>query len=778
MKTSISILISILFLSCVHHRESHLNFHTQGISGMDEFKTTPYITAGDRVYAIGAQNGGFPEIGWHIDKEMGGIWNHPIKLLDGFKAHITASSKTTELKDAQFTNYPHGNAFLYDLSDLGLSVDRVQFAPDQKQGLVVGYSISNLNPTPFEGTLSFEAAFDLRPTWLGERTEMIDGDDMVSFDASQNCILAKDQNNDWFSAVGCSEPIQGFESLESSYKGKGRSARMDLPLEIDKKGTKTIYLFISGSYKDQAETIAELEALRSGFPELLSKKQRRFEDIENQARLTTSDPEFDLVYKWLKYNSEWFIREVPEIGRGIAAGYPDYPWWFGCDTEFALKGYVSIGQFDIAKYSIDLIAKLSRDTNTNGRIIHEASTNGVVFNPGNMNETPQFASLVWETYLWTGDKTLLSNNFDLVKRGLDWISTERDHDQNGFPEGAGMMEIHGLESEMIDVATYTQSGFRDAAKIAEAFGESELSSVYLNKAMDLKDKINEVLWVEEFNSFADFMATDEETLSLIEDAIIRADTLNKPWAVEELLETKDYILDHPSDAVRPFVLHHNWVVNTPLETGIADAQKAKQALKTARKFVNPYGVFVTGIDRDASAGKEIGSFKGSKVFSYTGAVMTLPTGVSAVAENNYGNPDQALDYLKRMGRSFSFALPGSIYEVSPDYGMFAQAWNLYSYAVPVVQQFFGITPRAFEKQITISPLMPSAWESAKLENVRVGDNHISIAYSKTESGYTIRIQSEQPGWRILFETKEGQEVISEEVLEPNTTVYTVRKLSD
>ncbi len=38
---------------------------------------------------------------------------------------------------------------------------------------------------------------------------------------------------------------------------------------------------------------------------------------------------------------------------------------------------------------------------------------------------------------------------------------------------------------------------------------------------------------------------------------------------------------------------------------------------------------------------------------YVGAVMTLPTGVQAVAELNYGNPDEALNYLKMLENSFS-----------------------------------------------------------------------------------------------------------------------------
>jgi hypothetical protein len=34
--------------------------------------------------------------------------------------------------------------------------------------------------------------------------------------------------------------------------------------------------------------------------------------------------------------------------------------------------------------------------------------------------------------------------------------------------------------------------------------------------------------------------------------------------------------------------------------------------------------------------------------------MTLPTGVAAIGENNYGNPDGALWYLNKMTKTFSY----------------------------------------------------------------------------------------------------------------------------
>ena len=765
-----------LILSCSNSKQQIAKKPIQGIEGQDAFKQTAYITAGDRVYAIGSQDGGFPEIGWHIKDEMGGIWNHPIKLMDGFVASIRLGDTIEPLSDASFVNFPYGNLFDYPTNQLGLQVSRFQFSPDQHQGMVIEYVIKNEAPSDFVGIFEFQANFDLRPTWLGARTNMVDAKDIMTFDQVQNTVTVTDEINPWCASLSSTEPIIDTKTIPSQYQGNGVTTQTSINLIVPAQSTKKLNFFISGSYQSLEDNLSELDQLKANHEALLVAKKSKFETLERQSRLTTSDPEFDQVYRWLKYNSDWFIREVPEIGRGIAAGYPDYPWWFGCDSEYALKGYLSIGAFDLVKDNITLLADISRKTNNNGRIIHEASTNGAVYNPGNLNETPQFASLVWEAYKWTGDESLLSDYLDLIDKGLRWVMREMDQDGNGFPEGAGMMEIHGLESEMIDVASYTQRAFADVSKIAAVLNKPDLSGRYQKIAGDLKQKINEEFWVEDFNSFADFIADDPQTLRLIDDAIIRADTLNKPWAVEELELTKKYIEENPSTQVRPFVLHHNWVVNTPMEMGIADNDKAIKALKTAEKFVNPYGVFVTGIDRDESAGKEIGSFKGSKVFSYTGAVMTLPTGVSAVAENNYGNPDQALDYLKRMGRSFSFALPGSIYEVSPDYGMFAQAWNLYSYAVPVVQQFFGINPDAANKSISISPLMPSDWDHATLEHVKVGDNLLSINYLKNNDGYTLEVRSKNPDWNIEVTPQKGQ--ITSKKTESDQIIFNITDITN
>ncbi|GAB5399728.1 MAG: hypothetical protein Aureis2KO_13130 [Aureisphaera sp.] len=762
-------------LCCQNSEETPVSFNelaegSPSINGKESYLPSPYVTAGDRVYVVGHQDGSFPDLGWHVKGEMGGIWNHPIKLLDGFEISLLHAGVTLSLDKANsFTNYPYANKMNYAFSEEGLKVTRWQFVPDGKEGVVIQLHITNEGAKKNFG-LHFTAHSDLRPTWLGERTEMIDSKDIASFDETKGILSFKDSLNPWYALIASDAKVESY--LDSPKQlSASNSKTLEYKIEVPENESVVVNFVIAGSYKSEATALENHKSIRQYIFQDFNSKKERYSALAQRTKLTVPDKDIEAAFEWVKYNCDWLVRTVPEIGTGIGAGIPDYPWWFGVDSEYALQGYMAIGQKDPVYSTISLLDSVSEALNGNGRIIHEMSTNGAVFNPGNINETPQFATLIWKIYQWNGDKAFLEKYFPTIEKGLNWLMNENDADKNQFPDGYGMMEVHGMDSEMIDVAAYTQKAFVDASKIAAEIGKDGLSKGYAYIADQIKDKINDKFWSEEFNSYADFIGSDEQALHLIEDAIVRADTLGKPWAVEELKQTRQSILDNPSNEARPFVMHHNWVVNTPMEVGIAPKDKAIKALNTAEKFVNPFGVFVTGIDRDESAGSDDGSFQGSKIFSYTGAVMTLPTGVQIVSENNYGRPDKALNYMKRMTRTFSYALPGSIYEVSPDYGMVTQAWNVYSYAVPIVEQFFGITPDAANKRVIIKPQMPTSWNEASLENVMVGDNEVSIHFSKKEGTIRVEVIQTMDDWEVVVQLPkvdnssffvEGAQISSEE----------------
>src|SRR5947208_4784657 len=63
----------------------------------------PYTT----LFRSGTQDGNFPDMGSHVPGEMGGLWLHPIKLIDGFWAEVRdlATNQDTALSEStEFVN--------------------------------------------------------------------------------------------------------------------------------------------------------------------------------------------------------------------------------------------------------------------------------------------------------------------------------------------------------------------------------------------------------------------------------------------------------------------------------------------------------------------------------------------------------------------------------------------------------------------------------------------------------------------------------------------------
>jgi hypothetical protein len=755
----IYLILSIWLIGCQNDKSKE--FFTQvnkleKIQGKSEYSNSPFLSAGNRLYIVGHQNGTFPDLGWHVKGEMGGVWLHPIKLLDGYHTEIIKNTEHECLNQAdQFFNYPVGSEHIYKLEKQGLKVSQFHFVPENENGLIIAYQIENTLKERSEFQITLNSAIDLRPVWLADSLNIKDGKDEGTWEKRAGVFVAKDQENDWFTALGGKQfKLSGAEnSCKLNRKGLGFDQAFSQSLKLEGNEKRTIYFIISGSSVSEKEAVKTHQYLSKNANSLLAEKIDHYSKIQDANILKTRNEDFDQMYRWLKYNAEWLMQEVPGIGTGLTAGSPDYPWWFGTDNGYAVQGLLASGMHKQALETIDLIVKLSEKANgSSGKIMHEASTNGVVFNAGNLNTTPKFISMMWKAFAWTGDKSIL-NYYDLVKNSVNWVESQ-DRNGNSYPEGAGMMEIHGLDSEMIDVVAYQYEMYLAAANFATVKNDKVLADEYRVKAKNLKAKINSEWWVDEFNSFADFRSTKLEVLKLTEAAIIRADSIGKPWSASELRNTLATIKSQDISETSPFVVHHNWIVNTPMEVGAAENEKAKAALLTAEKYRNRFGMFVTGIDRDEQQEKAVKW----KSFSYVGAVMTLPTGVQAIAEAKYGNPDKALEYLKMLQNSFSYALPGSIYEVSPDFGMMTQAWNIYAVAVPVVEEFFGIQPKAWKNEIVIKPNLPSDWNDVSLDKIKVGDNQLDLSAKRIENVIEFRI-SQLYNWKLIFEFPNAKHII-------------------
>jgi glycogen debranching enzyme len=452
------------------------------------------------------------------------------------------------------------------------------------------------------------------------------------------------------------------------------------------------------------------------------------------------DQRLQEVYNWVRVNAEWLVRDVPGIGRGLGAGLMEYPWWFGTET-YSLQALMATGEFDLPKQTLRLLRDQSVKANGNGRILHEITTNGAVSNPGNTQETAQFILTVGRLFEWTGDLAFARDMYPAMKMGIDWLLTDMDQNRNLFPEGYGIMEVYGLNAELIDVSVYTQQALKATAHIAGVLNEPAAAERFRQLASRLETSINERFWVGEEGSYADFYGTKAQAIGAAEGAIRQiglkgADKLTQ--RDRELIEHYENVKQQFSampDGSRGWLTNKNWVITTPMETGIAPRARAIQLLdKIRRENVGEYGPFLSATDRQA--------------------MMTISTGVQAVSEGNYGRTDEAMWYVDRIVQTFNRITPGSITEMMPDYGCFAIAWTSYGIVVPLIQHVFGIQPDAMNKTVVLDPHLPTGWEDMSIQDLPVGTNLISFSRAQTGRGIEYGVESRENGWHFLLKGKE------------------------
>ena len=183
------------------------------------------------------------------------------------------------------------------------------------------------------------------------------------------------------------------------------------------------------------------------------------------------------------------------------------------------------------------------------------------------------------------------------------------------------------------------------------------------------------------------------------------------------------------DTSRGWLTNTNWVINTPMECGIAPYDTAITALNQIRKFnCGEYGPYLSAVEKRK--------------------MMTIATGVQAVAECRYGRIDSAMWYIHRICATFGRVLPGSISEMMPDYGCFTQKWTNYGIEVPLINYIFGVAPDALNKSVDLNPLMPSGWKYMTLKHLRVGDDIISMQVNKSGSTITYKLHQDNPLWNL------------------------------
>jgi hypothetical protein len=727
-------------------QDEHARHVMAGVASHGQHEHQPYVTAGDRAYLVGTQDGNFPDLGGHVPGEMGGLWLHPIKLIDGFWAQVSDSATHQQValsESTDFVTYPYGTRFTYGPVLDSLDIDRFQFSPDGQEGVIVQYEFKNAAARKRYLTFQFSVKTELTPVWFSDRLGISDARDTVAWQPANRRFIARDTENTWFAVWGATgsaeaQPVARPQPIHTS--GKGVTAASRYTLSVPPHGTSILTFVIAGSATDSTAAVNTYGYLAKHQASLLARKKAHYAAIIERARVTIPDRRLQEVYDWVRINTEWLVREVPGIGRGLGAGLMEYPWWFGTET-YSLQALMATGDFDLVKQTLRLLKAQSMKANGNGRIVHEVTTNGAISNPGNTQETAQFILTAGKLFDWTGDLDFAREMYPAMTMGLHWLLTDMDQNKDLFPEGYGIMEVSGLNAELIDVAVYTEQALKTTAHIAGVLNEPEAAARYRQLASQLATRINQRFWVEEEGSYADFYGTRAQAVSAAEGAIRQIGLKG----ANELTPRDKELMGHYEqlkqrfsampDSTRGWLTNKNWVITTPMETGIAPRPRALRLLdKIRRENVGEYGPYLSAVDKQA--------------------MMTISTGVQAVSEGNYERTDEAMWYVDKIVRTFNRVSPGSISEMMPDYGCFTIAWTSYGIVVPLIQHVFGIRPDAPRKTVVFEPHLPTGWEDIRIDDLSVGTNRVSFSRARTGKGVEYGFEGTQSGWSFVLRVKD------------------------
>ncbi|MBI4757945.1 MAG: amylo-alpha-1,6-glucosidase, partial [Chloroflexi bacterium] len=622
---------------------------------------TPYYHAGRKMYAIGAVSGDFPALGEHIRGEMAGLWAHPIKVLDGFFFEINENGHSWRLVGPQ--KFIHGLAhveFLFEKE--GLLVQRRDFIVEGEPALFSLLRVQNTRQSAVDASLSFTSQVNIMPSWS---SGWGNGPEEVVYQDGR--VVAYDQahRGKWAVVFGTEAPAARYQAQDRAGK-KAVTLAYLLHLEAGQE-VNLSFLIVAEHEAGPKKALASFDALIAHGPELLAEKVGGYQErIYGGAQFECSDPAFTRAFYLAKANLVMLTADIsPYLGEYFFAGIPEYPQLFGCDNEYSVPGIAAAGFTQPMRSTLEALARIA--AGQGGRVPHEVATNGRVYNPGNTQETPQFAIAVWSYFQWTGDAAFLEATYPLCVRGIfDFVLKQFDDDNDLYPQGNAMVERTGMGPEKLDSTCYLYQALVCLGQMAEVLGKREDGARYVALAGDLKARFNRDWWSGSESVFADSLREDHSRQ-----------------------------------------LDGHWTVAVPMETGIAHEDKGLRSLRRIEKdWLSSWGLVHTR-EQDQR-------------------VWTLPTGVLALAEFRYGNPEMGVRLLGNIAETVNHGMLGAYKELIPEGLCFMQLWSPALFLQGVVQGVFGLEPRAGDDWLGISPQLPAGWDYARLEDLAFGEHRASI----------------------------------------------------
>ena len=533
---------------------------------------TEFLLAGPRLYEFGSMDGSFPRVG-RLDGDQGGIWCHPIKLVDTFGFEVLeAETKPWRLLGP--TRFEHDFASAsFHFERNGINATRRDFVPGNEPALVSWLTLRNNTGRPRELTLRFLAAVHLRPSY---ESQLPDGPDVVEyrdglFEGSDLAMKGK-----W-------GVVFGSDASPTDHGTAGTNGFLSYRVKLPAHGESTLQFLVVGEHQGGVEAArARFQSIAQQTTGLLDSRQALYrERILGGVKFECSDPAMNDAFLCAKANVLMSVMDLrPHYPAPfLAAGFPIYTWLFGCDSLHSTPGVAAAGFDEAARGTLECLLRFAGEHQQGA---HEVASNGRLLGWDHIQETPQLVAACWRHFQWTGDRRFLEKAYPVCREIIAHALATADPDADGYLEGPGLMEQAGMGPERIDSVCQLYAAFQALAGMAEALGEPGADE-NLRRAEELKKRFNRDWWNPTVNMWAcslrrdgthtldDFWAVvfpQQVGIADLDKAAIALNRIEKEWVNEEWGFVHQWKPKIAGEGVG--VVHNNVLAQTAFAHGRAD----------------------------------------------------------------------------------------------------------------------------------------------------------------------------------------------------------------
>lgn len=370
---------------------------------------SPVVTAGTHAVLIGAQNGLFPDMGFNVEGEMGGLWAGEKKVCDGFFFAIDDVPLTQA--DACEVN-PAATAFHYRMQEQGLHIVRRQYIPDGVNGCVIELTIENGRNAPRMVEVSFTVRTDILTVAAARGEDSMElGRDVGEYDETTQAFYARDSRNPWHAVWGAEtkQRVLQADLPHSVYGfgntlGKGVNGRLFYRVRVNAGAQVMMRLFVAGGFASRSKAEDALANLREHAQELIAQKEARLAALMEESSASLPDDALERCWNWTKIYGDWLRRELPRGGVGLCTDLPEHPSLFGEGFTQAMSALLPLGGGKRVQEMLRTLVRISEEAQlAPGRLAKRISRSGRIRQIGGVKESALFVALVHRVLLWTGD---------------------------------------------------------------------------------------------------------------------------------------------------------------------------------------------------------------------------------------------------------------------------------------------------------------------------------------------------------------------------------------